>query len=167
MAASCFITWNGVIATSTPWAPLTGVAPPTPPLRTLLQVGGNAKKWRIIEWGYNFTTAPTGLVTIDLVETAAIAATVTAGTIFPYNDANGSSLQTTTTSTTGFTSSAEGSIVAAPRLLGMNIDTAMYFKQQYPQGREPEIAGGNICRLRFTSTVASLPLVVCYIIWEE
>lgn len=170
MAAPCFIAWNGVISASTPWAPLVGVVPSGTinTAKTMLQLGGSTKKFRLIEWGYNFTSAPTGLVTVDVVETAAIAATVTAGTIYNYNDASGPvSAQTVTTTTTGYTASGEGSIVAAPRLLGMNIDTGQYFKQQYPLGREPEIGGGNICRMRVASTVASLPLIVCYFIWEE
>jgi hypothetical protein len=137
----------------------------------MLQLGGSSKKFRIIEWGYNFTTAPTGIVTAELLETGAIPATVTAGAILNYSDQTGPiSQQTVTTTTTGYvttgTTAAEGTIVAM-RLLGMNCDTAMYFKQQFPLGREPEIGGGNICRLRFTSTVVSLPLIVCYAIWEE
>ena len=64
---ACFTTWNGVVSNSTPWAPLAGVAPSgtANTTKTMLQVGGWTKKWRIIEWGYIFTTAPTGTDSYD------------------------------------------------------------------------------------------------------
>lgn len=168
MAAPCFIAWGGVTTALT--APLAGVAPSATPstVKTVLQVAGNAKKSRIIEWGYSFTTAPTGIVTMELIETGLIAATVTAASILAYNDASGaSSLMTSTTSTTGYNASAEGTITAT-RLFAMNIDyVGPYFKQQFPLGREAEINASSILRIRMTSTIASLPLCIPYIVWEE
>lgn len=172
MAAPCFIAWAGVSTALT--APLAGVAPSgtANTVKTILQVGGTlTNKWRIIEWGYTFTTAPTGIVTMELIESGEIAATVTAASILPYGDATGAtSHNTSTTTTTGYNASAEGTITAT-RLLGMNCDTAMYFKQQFPLGREPEINYNGstpyVVRMRATSTVASLPLVIPYIVWEE
>jgi hypothetical protein len=167
MAAPCFIAWGG--ATTALTAPLAGVAPSgtANTVKTVLQVGGNTKKIRIIEWGYDFTTLPTGVVTMELIETGTIFATGTAASILAYNDTTGATSQeTSTTTTTCFNASAEGTITAT-RLLAMNVDIAMYFKQQFPLGRELEIGGSNCLRMRMTSTIASLPLVLPYIIWEE
>lgn len=167
MAAPCFIAWGGVTTALT--APLAGVAPSgtVSTVKTVLQVGGSAKKSRVIAWGYSFTTAPTGIVIMELVETGAIAATVTAGSIIAYNDVTGStSAMTSTTTTTGYNASAEGTITAT-RLFDRNDDNAMYFKCQFPLGREPEFNASSILRMRATSTVASLPLVIPWICWEE
>lgn len=166
MAAPLFIAWGGITTALT--APLAGVTPAAAnTVKTVLQIGGNPKKWRVVEWGYAFTSSPTGVVTAELIETGTVPATVTAGNIAAYNDASGASSQATaTTTTTGYNASAEGTITAT-RLLAQTCDTAQYFKQQFPLGREPEINASLILRLRIASTVASLPLIVPYIIWEE
>lgn len=168
MAASCFITWGGVTSALT--APVAGVAPSATPstVKTILQVGGSTKQWRVTEWGYMLTTAPTGIVTMELIETGGITATVTAGSISNYNNGPSPvSSNGTGTASTGYNASAEGSITAT-RLFAMTTDyVGPYFKQQFPLGREPEIIGSNVLRVRMTSTIASLPLCIPYVIWEE
>jgi hypothetical protein len=84
-----------------------------------------------------------------------------------YNDATGSSSQASAgTAATGFNASAEGTITAS-RLLAQTFDTATYFKQQFPLGREPEIQSGNALRIRATPNTAAATTVLCYVIWEE
>jgi hypothetical protein len=107
---------------------------------------------------------------MELIETGAINATmVTAGNVAAYNDVTGIASLTATpgTASTGFgVASAEGTITAS-RLLAQTLDTATFFSQQFPLGREPEINGGSILRIRATPTTAAATTVICYLIWEE
>lgn len=167
MAAPCFITWNATTSDLT--SPMSGVATSATSgtVKTLLQIKPGASKIRVVEWGYIFAAAPSAPVQMELIETGTIFATVTAGTILNYNDTTGpSSLATTGTSATGFTATAEGSITAT-RLLAQNLDSALYFKQQFPLGREPEVNTGYSLRIRATPTTSSATTVLCYVVWEE
>lgn len=169
MAAPCFIAYNGVTSALT--APLASVATSATAntVKTMLQVKPGGSKIRIVEWGYVFTSTPAAPVIMELIETGTVFATVTTiGTgILAYNDVTGpASLAVAGTTATGFTASAEGTITAS-RLLGLTYDTATYFKQQFPLGREPEVAAGASLRIRATPTTAAATNLTCYIIWEE
>jgi hypothetical protein len=169
MAAPCYIIWNAVttaLSGTTIMAGTASAATVTP--KTILQLQ-NTKKMRIVEWGYIFTTTPTFPVTMELIETGAIAATVTtlASSATAYNDVGASTSSVVYgTAATGFNASAEGTIVAT-RLLAQTYDTASYFKQQFPLGREPEITANNNLRIRATPGTTVATTVICYVIWEE
>jgi hypothetical protein len=169
MAAPLFICWNGLsnALTGTTIVPAVASAATVTP-KTMLQVKTGAGKIRIVEWGYILAATPTAPVTMELIETAAIAATVTLGNVLAYNDVTGIASQTAApgTASTGFTATVEGSVVAT-RLLAMTYDTAAYFKQQFPLGREPEINGASILRIRATPSTAVAVSLNCYVIWEE
>lgn len=164
MAAPCFITWNGPAPTT---AALTAITTGTA-IKTMLQLKPGTPKIRIIEWGYSFTTVPTAAVLVELIETGSVAATVTAavsGGVMPYNDVTGPGTQATlATSGTGYTSTSEGTITTA-RLLAYQNEWSYQFKQQFPLGREPEVNGGNIVRIRATTSAAVSMLG--YLVWEE
>jgi hypothetical protein len=167
MAAPCYITWNA--STTALTAPMAGTATSATSgtVKTILQLKPGASKIRIIEWGYEFTTTPAAPVIMELVETGTVFATVTAGSISAYNDVTGpASLATTGTAATGFNASAEGTITAT-RLLAQTDDTANYFVQQFPLGREPEINAANCLRIRATPSSAAAVTVKCHIVWEE
>lgn len=167
MAAPCYITWNGTSSALT--APLAAVATSATAntAKTMLQVKPGSAKIRIIEWGYLFTATPTAPVIMELIETGTVFATVTSGNVLAYNDTTGpASLASLGTSATGYTATAEGTITAS-RLLGMNYDSASFFKQQFPLGREPEVQNGYSLRIRATPTTATATNVLCYVIWEE
>jgi hypothetical protein len=168
LAAPCYITWNA--STTALTSPMSGTASSATSgtVKTILQLKSPASsKIRIVEWGYIFTTTPTAPVQMELVETGTVFATVTAGSIAQYNDVTGyASLCTTGTAATGFNASAEGTITAT-RLLGQTLDTASYFKQQFPLGREPEINEASALRIRATPNTAAATTVLCYVIWEE
>jgi len=169
MAAPLFICWNGLSNALTGTTILTAVASAaTVTPKTMLQVKTGAGKIRIVEWGYIFVATPTAPVTMELIETAAIAATVTTGNVLNYNDVTGIASQTAApgVASTGFTATAEGTVVAT-RLLAETYDTATYFKQQFPLGREPEVNGASILRIRATPSTAAAVTLVCYVIWEE
>jgi hypothetical protein len=169
MAAPCFIAWNALVTDLT--SPMAGAASSavSGTVKTMLQVKTGTPKIRVVEWGYIFTTTPTSPVQMELVETGTIFATVTQGSIpSNYNDVTGVATQTAApgTASTGFTATAEGSIVAT-RLLAQTLDVATYFKQQFPLGREPEVNAASSLRIRATPTTASATTILCYVIWEE
>jgi hypothetical protein len=139
--------------------------------KTLLQIRtGTSQKVRVIEWGYGFDTAPANNVRMELLETGSVGATVTAHVaagVMPYSDsgAPGSNVQLGTTHT-GYNASAEGSITAT-RLLDFHYENGLFFKQQYPLGREPEVGADKFLRLCATPTSAAAVNMWAYIIWEE
>lgn len=169
MAAPVFIVWAA--DTSAAIAPPATVATSavSGTVKTILQLKPGAGKIRVIEWGYTFDTPPAAPVRVELVETGTVFATVTTigSGIRPYNDTTGpSSLASAGTSATGFNASAEGTITAS-RLLGYQYENGLYFKQQFPLGREPEVNAASALRIRATPTSAAAVNMQCYIMFEE
>jgi hypothetical protein len=168
MAAPCFIAYNAAMPTS---APPAHANVGTSLTRVVLQiVPSTTKKIRIVEWGYTFAVAPANNVRMELLDAGATYATgltahVSSG-VAPYNDANGG----TSTVQLGTALTGHGVINAsapsAVRPLAYQYENGLYFKQQFPLGREPEIAAGNACWVRVT-TAASAVDVSTYVIWEE
>lgn len=168
MSAPCFIAWNAVTTALT--SPMSGTATSSTSgtVKTILQIKPGGNKIRVVEWGYMFTSTPTAPVTMELIETGTVFATVTTeSAVTNYNDTTGSASQVSIgTSATGFNASAEGSITAT-RLLAQTYDTASYFKQQFPLGREPEVGSGYSLRVRATPNTAASTTVITYVVWEE
>ena len=170
MAAPCYIIWN---ADSALTGPFTGTATSATAgtVKTILQLrAGTTAKMRVIEWGYGFDSTPAAPVRVELVATGTIYATVTTiGTngIRMYNDVTGAASQAQIGTThTGFNASGEGTITAT-RLFGYRYDTALWFSQQFPLGREPEIPVDNALRIRATPTTSVAVNMVAYIVYEE
>lgn len=162
MAAPCFITWSGDASALT--AQLSGVSLTTATLKTVLQVAPT-KKIRVVEWGFHFPTVPSSPVQVELIQTD-VAATVTAGTVSRFNDSGGDTTDVTiSTSGTGFNASAEGTITAT-RLLSEKIYQAD-FAQQFPLGREPEIAASTFLRVRAKQSTGSSLSIVSYVVFER
>jgi hypothetical protein len=170
MAAPCFIVWaaDTSAATGPPATVATSATAGT--VKTILQLRpGTSTKIRVVEWGYGFDTAPSAPVRVELVTTGTIYATVTTigSGIRMYNDCTGaSSTAQTGTTHTGFSASGEGTITSS-RLLAYQYDTALFFKQQFPLGREPEVPADGALRIRATPTTSSAVNMQAYIIWEE
>lgn len=168
MAAPCFVTWSGTSSALT--APLGFVATSATSgtVKTILQFHPGAQKARILEWGYLCSAVPASPLEWELIETGTVFATVTAGNIANYNDASGPSdtIATVSTSGTGYNASAEGTITAS-RLFAYVADGGLYFKQQFPLGREPEVNSGSALRIRATPTSAASVNVNAYIIYER
>ncbi|WP_432001226.1 hypothetical protein [Streptomyces sioyaensis] len=165
MGAPLYIAWNGDTSalTAAPTAVATGTS-----LKTMLQVRpGSNSKIRIVEWGYSFDVTPTAVVKVELITTGTVYATVTSigSGIRLYNDVTGgSSLAQTGTTHTGFTATAEGTVTSS-RLLAYQHEWSHQFKQQFPLGREPEVAADSSLRIR--ATTATTINMSCYIVWEE
>lgn len=162
-----YITWAGNSSNLT--LPLPGVSVSTT-TKTVLQVLADPYyPVTIIQWGYNFlgSTLPTAAVQMELVDTATVFATVTAGSVARWGGPNGPASQATiSTSATGYgPASAEGSITST-RLLDQHSYPADW-ASQFPLGREPKLAAGNCLRIRGTNLASSGTVTVApYIIWE-
>lgn len=170
MAAPCFIVWaaDTSAATGPPSTVATSAVSGT--VKTILQIRtATTVKLRIVEWGYTFDSAPAAPVRVELVDAGQIYATVTTigSGVRMYNDQTGvsSTVQTGVTHT-GFNASAEGTITAS-RLLGYQYDNGIYFKQQFPLGREPEVGVDRSLRIRATPTTSSAVNMQAYVIFEE
>ena len=170
MPAQNFVAFNQATAALTA-APAFGASAATVIPKTLLQIApGATSPIRITEWGYMLSAVPAAPVLMELVDTGAGFATVTAhvsGGIGKYNvpTGTGSAVQLGT-ALTGYNASAEGTITAT-RLLAMMVENGLAFKMQFPLGREPEIAAGGCLRVRATPGSASAVNILTYVIWEE
>ncbi len=130
-------------------------------IKTLLQVApSSGNPIIILEWGISFDgTAPGTPIMCELIDTATVAATVTAHAssgVTPFLRVGdvGTSSVTLGTTATGYTATAEGTVTST-RLGDMQLvaPTNQYVKQ-YPLGREFFVAGGRIVRVRVTAAAA-------------
>jgi len=159
--ANQYIIWNAAMPTTAAIVKVTtGTA-----IKTLLQIKG-AVPFVIVEWGISldgFVAAAPG--TVELLVTGTVAATVTAHAaagIMPYHDPNAPVNTAGTsgvpfnlgTSETGFTGSAEGTITATEVLDALLDPPTGLYAKQFPLGREPGVALGDILRVRCTFAAA-------------
>lgn len=164
-----FIAYNGAMPTTAAIPKVaTGAA-----VKTLMQLKQAANSpMEIVEWGISFDAAAAIAPGVcELIETGTVNATVTAyvaADVMPYDDATASlvSLASLGTAASGYTSSGEGSIVAARVFDTQLIDPAFGpYVKQFPLGARPRVKAGNVLRVRVTfgTTVNAL----CYVIWLE
>lgn len=128
---------------------------------------------RVIAWGYSLDVVSASNPRIELVDTGTVFASgltahVAAG-IHKWNNPSGTaSTVQLGTALTGYSagSSTEGTTTVS-RLLDYQYESGVYFKIQFPLGREPEIPAGNALRIRVTPTSAAAVNIACWIQWEE
>ena len=161
-----YIAWNAATAalTAFPTAVSTGTS-----LKTMLQLKSGKGDLAILEWGYSFDVAPTALVKVELITTGTVAATsltaLSANDVRPYGDAGDTATSLTfSTSTSGFTAGAEGTITST-RFLDGGHTWAQQYSKQFPLDREPSVVSGDYLRIRMTTATAINAL--CYIVFEE
>lgn len=147
---------NGPMQTTTAFAPVaTGTS-----IKTMLQVKPSATiVARIVEWGCSFDgSAAATPGKVELIETD-VAATVTASVandITKFDAAALSGGDPTTnliqvgTTSTGYTSSGEGSITATRDFDIQFVAPTNQYVKQFPLGREPIIQTGKFARVRVT-----------------
>lgn len=165
MAQANYIAWSG--ATGVLTAAIAGVSISTT-LKTVQQIQAPANcAIAIKEYGYVFlgSALPTVPITLELIDTGSIAATVTAGNVHNWNAPNGAASQVQIgTSGTGYTSTNEGTITAT-RLLALRAYPADW-AMQYPLADEPAVAAGKILRVRATCG-AGTASIATYVRWVE
>lgn len=137
-------------------------------IKTMLQVKpGATTALRIVEWGISFDgSAAATPIKCELIETD-VAATVTASVaadIIKFDDHAIAAGDPTTaliavgTTSTGYTSTAEGSITATRPLDTQFIAPTNQYIKQFPLGERPIIQNGKFARIRVTAGAA----VNCY-----
>jgi hypothetical protein len=170
-----FMIANGAMPTTAAFVPVTtGTA-----IKTMLQVKPSATlAMKIIEWGYSLdSSAAATSGKIELIETD-VAATVTASVTADITkwdalalaggDPVTNLIQVGTTST-GYTSSGEGSITAIrnldmPQFATTSTSFVVNFMKQFPLGREPILQISKFARIRVTFGTAVN--MYCYMIIE-
>lgn len=130
-------------------------------IKTMLQLKP-FNKGKIVAWGISFDGFAASLpVMAELLETGTIFATVTASAdadcfkVEGSDNANASvSGLTLGTSATGYTSSAEGSIVATKVFDAQLLPPTAPYVYQFPLGQEPILVIGNAYRIRVKAGTA-------------
>jgi hypothetical protein len=159
-----FTIYNGPMPTSASQA---GVSTSTNIL-TMLQILPT-KRCRIMEWGISFVGAAVAAgVEVELLDTAAIFATVTASVDADIYKVDGGSIAASTagltlgTAATGYTASAEGTVAATRILDAGYITPTNWFHRTFATPREAVI--GNSTRIRVKA--AAGVLAICYMTIE-
>ncbi len=145
-------------------------------IKTMLQVLPLVPM-KIVEWGCSFDgSAAATPGAVELIETAAIAATVTASVAADLTQYDADAIQfnsnstffTLSTAGTGYTATIEGSVAAVRNLAAPQlIAPTNQFIEQFPLGYRPTVPGtasNKIARIRMTfgTTVNAF----CYMIVE-
>lgn len=152
---------NGPMPTTAAFAAVTtGTA-----IKTMVQVRPLVAL-KIIEWGISFNASALAVpIVVELIETGTVFATVTAHVeagITKSDDLSGvaATIMTLSTTGTGYTATAEGTITAVRNLDGPQFLSVLSqpFVKQFPLGQEPVCQIGNSVRIRVTAGAA----VNCY-----
>jgi hypothetical protein len=145
-------------------------------LFTLLQVKATSgMPMRVVEWGISFNgSALAAGFACDLIDSGTINATVTAfaaADVTVYNPDIPAQSGTTSgvpfilsTSASGFTSSAEGTITAVRSFDEQLIEPIGTYYKQFPLGREPLVTPGDFLRIRCHGDGTTK--AVCYVVVE-
>lgn len=124
-------------------------------LKTLLQLKAT-NQFKINAWGISFDgSAAATPISVELLETGAIAATVTAHLDAGLHKLDGSDQAagsvagfTLSTSTTGYAASSEGSISTSRIFDAQLIAPTNQYIYQFPLGQEPKSVIANYIRIR-------------------
>lgn len=140
-------------------------------IKTLLQVATPASQsLTIVAWGIDFDGSAAGApIKVELIDTD-VAATVTAhgasGLVKIGGPNDEASVMTLSTTGTGFTASAEGTVGATSRLISARqVAPNGGYEREYSLGREPRIAVSRFLRIRVHAPVAVN--ANCWLMWEE
>lgn len=160
---------NAMVTTAAQVPVVTGTAGV---IKTMLQVATpSTNTLRVVAFGVEFATTLTAPCTVELVDTAAIAATVTAHVaagVQPYDGGanGGASIMTLGTAATGFTATAEGTVVATRtgKVKILPIGSTSY-EWEFSLGREFFVPVSHFLRIRLTTN----PTINAYtwILWDE
>jgi hypothetical protein len=164
--ATLYFAANGAMPTTAALVKVTtGTA-----VKTLLQIAPSATRpIKVVEWGISFDgSAAATPIECELIQTD-VAATVTAHVaagVQPYDDPNApASTVTLSTTATGYTASAEGSITTTKYGDLQLISPTNQYVKQWPLGREFQVPVSKFLRVRVTAGTAVNAYT--YVIWEE
>ena len=133
-------------------------------IKTLLQIklGAAVPKAKIMAWGISFDgSAAATPINCELIETGTVFATVTAHVaagIVKMGDPNDidptTSIFSVSTTATGYTATAEGTITASRVFDAELVAPTNQYILQWPLGREPVVNLGTSLRIRVTAGAA-------------
>lgn len=158
---------NGPMPTTASFAAVTtGTA-----IKTMLQIKP-FNVCRIVEWGISFDgSAAATPIEVELLDTGTIFGTVTASAdadVMKVDGAEGAVASvaglTLGTTSTGYTCTSEGSIVAVKLFDVQFIAPTNQYVLQFPLGREPKCIIGNSVRIRVKAGAAVN--AICYMVLE-
>lgn len=169
--SNTYIAFNGPMnTTAAPVKVTTGTS-----AKTMLQMVP-AVPLRVVEWGCSFdASSPATPGYVELIDTFAVAATVTAyavADVQPFFDPNapantagasGTPLNLST-STSGYTSTAEGSTTTTRMGDLQLISPTNQYLKQFPLGREWTIPAAHTLRIR--ATFGTAVNMLCYVVFE-
>lgn len=142
-------------------------------IKTILQVQTPAtRRLEVVGWGFSFNgTAANVPVVAELVDTAAIAATVTAHSatgVQPWSDPGAqASLMTLGVAATGYNSSGEGAIVATRTLDAPQYPPTQPYAMWFPLGDRPKMAVSRNLRIRMLAAVTITTGVEGWVVINE
>jgi hypothetical protein len=157
LGAQRYLVANGPMATTAALAKVTtGTS-----IKTMLQIATSAgNPIAVEEWGIFFdgTTAATP-IQCELVETGSVAATVTAHVAagvqqYDYVSDGGASTVTLSTTATGYTASAEGTVTATRYGDVVLVPPTSGYQKMFPLGKEFFVPPSRILRVRVTAGAA-------------
>lgn len=168
--AELYLIANGASPTTAALVPVTtGTA-----IKTMLQVkmGTTTTRGKVVEWGISFDgSAAATPIRCELLTTGTVAATVTAHVAAGIVNLDPLGITPTSgnpftisTTTTGYTSTSEGSITASRPMDVQFIAPTNQYVKQWPLGREPWFSPLNYLRIRVTAGAAVN--AYCYVIIE-
>lgn len=166
MATKTYLAHNFAMPTTAAPTPVaTGTA-----IKTLLQIAPpSTEDLTIVRWGITFDgTAAAAPVKVELIETD-VAATVTAhvasGIISTTNPNDPGSLVTLSTTGTGYTATAEGTVTATRLLDFQQVAPNGGYVFQFTMDDYPKCRAGKFLRVRVTA--AATVNATCFVEWQE
>ncbi|MFD8805557.1 hypothetical protein [Streptomyces sp. NPDC059597] len=142
-------------------------------IKTMLQIAPPAtRQMQLISWGFTLDGTPSAAGQVELIQTN-VAATVTAHVasgVQPLDPNAPASLVTLSTTGTGYTATAEGTVTAT-RTFDANLVPSVagstdinYYYQWMPDER-PIVAAGAFLRVR--ATFGGAVNMSCFVVWDE
>lgn len=164
-----FRCFNGPMATSAAQQKVTtGTS-----IKTMLQIATpSTRQIQLISWGFTLDAVPSSAGQVELVQTN-VAATVTAHVaagVQPLDPNSPASLMTLSTSGTGYSASAEGTVTAT-RTFDANLvpsvagSTDINYVYQWMPDERPIVAVSSFLRVR--ATFGGAVNMTCWVCWDE
>jgi hypothetical protein len=159
MSQPLYKVYNGpMVTTAAPVKVTTGTS-----IKTMLQLLHPTNQLKVVEWGISFDgMAAATPIECELLSTGTVAATVTAyvaNDVEEFSNPTGNAPGLTlSTSGSGYTSSAEGSITATRNGDLQLIAPTNQFVKQFPLDQEFVVKAADVLRIRVTAGTA----VNCY-----
>ncbi|MFF5404629.1 hypothetical protein ACFY8K_16690 [Streptomyces misionensis] len=141
--------------------------------KTMLQIAlPSTRQIQLISWGFTLDAVPASAGQVELIQTD-VAATVTAHVasgVQPLDPNAPASLMTLSTTGTGYTATAEGTVTAT-RTFDANLvpgtagATDINYVYQFMPDERPIVAAGRFLRVR--ATFGAAVNMTCFVVWDE